>query len=105
MAHAPLDDYIGIDYFLGLMPDDFEVSRHACDLIDRESSEPNLTHAAIVRIADSTGALQIVMTNFDMHLLSAAAAADREVLETLAGPTPPHPWTRSSPELCTCTGA
>lgn len=86
---APADG-VALDYFLGSMPVDFDVKEHAKNLICRPDSIPNSTHEAIVELADSGGgSTRIVTTNFDDHLMSAAAASGRTGIERWIGPALP----------------
>ncbi|WP_364400454.1 SIR2 family protein [Pseudarthrobacter sp. LMD1-1-1.1] len=71
------------------MPASFDTHRHARDLIAREESTPNRTHAALVRVASSVGQFRIVTTNFDNHLLTAAVTEGIEVADTWIGPALP----------------
>lgn len=78
-----------LDLFLGSMPSDFDVHRHARDLIARRDSEPNETHEAIVRLATAVGPVRIVTTNFDDHLAAAAAAQGQVIADKWVGPALP----------------
>lgn len=82
-------DAKSLDAFLGSMPANFDTHTHARNLIAREGSTPNSTHAALVRLAASAGPLRIVTTNFDDHLSSAGAAAGIEISEKWYGPALP----------------
>lgn len=83
------EDAKRLDAFLGSMPARFDTHAHARDLIARDGSQPNSTHAALVRLAASTGPLRIVTTNFDVHLSSAAAAEGIRIGEIWRGPALP----------------
>ncbi|MET3706149.1 hypothetical protein ABIB17_000765 [Arthrobacter sp. UYEF6] len=89
MARVPFDKNVALDFFLGSMPESFDTHRHTRDIIAREDSSPNTTHAALVRIASSAGQLRVVTTNFDSHLSSAASAGGIEVPDTWTGPALP----------------
>jgi hypothetical protein len=89
MARVPFDANVAIDFFLGSMPQSFDTHLHTRDLIARESSAPNSTHAALVRVASSVGKLRIVTTNFDDHLSSAASFAGIQVDDKWIGPALP----------------
>jgi hypothetical protein len=89
LARVPFDETVAIDFFLGSMPQSFDTHLHARNLIAREGSAPNSTHAALVRVASSVGELRIVTTNFDDHLSSAASAGGIEVHDKWIGPALP----------------
>jgi len=89
MARVPFDKNVALDFFLGSMPESFDTHRHTRDIIAREESSPNTTHAALVRVASSVGQLRVVTTNFDSHLSSAASAGGIEVPDTWIGPALP----------------
>ncbi len=71
------------------MPTDFDTHRHARDIIARDTSLPNRTHTALVRVASALGSSRIVTTNFDDHLAAAAVAAGIEVSDKWIGPALP----------------
>ena len=89
MARVPFNEKVAPDFFLGSMPENFDTHRHTRDIIAREDSSPNTTHAALVRVASSVGQLRVVTTNFDNHLRSAAVAGGIEVSDTWIGPALP----------------
>jgi len=89
MARVTYDEKAPIDFFLGGMPDDFDVHRHARDLIACPSSQPNPTHMALMRLAAATGAPRIVTTNYDDYLRSAAEAEGLVDLDNWIGPALP----------------
>jgi hypothetical protein len=89
MARVPFNEKVALDFFLGSMPENFDTHRHTRDIIARQDSSPNTTHAALVRVASSVGQLRVVTTNFDNHLWSAAAAGGIEVPDTWIGPALP----------------
>lgn len=88
-ARVPFPGSIALDYFLGMMPEGFDTHRQARDIIARDSSAPNTTHAALVRVASSVGPMRIVTTNFDNHLSSAATARGIEPPDFWVGPALP----------------
>ncbi|MDP9998999.1 hypothetical protein J2W15_002502 [Pseudarthrobacter sulfonivorans] len=89
MARVPFDESVGLDFFLGSMPATFDTHRHTRDLIARQDSAFNTTHAALARVASSAGQLRIVTTNFDDHLSSAAVDGGVEVSDIWIGPALP----------------
>ncbi|WP_324642360.1 SIR2 family protein [Pseudarthrobacter sp. LT1] len=89
MARVPFDEDVTIDFFLGSMPESFDTHRHTYEIVSREDSAPNTTHAALVGVASSIGPLRIVTTNFDTHLSSAATAGGIKVPDTWIGPALP----------------
>ena len=89
IARVPFDKNVAIDFFLGSMPRSFDTHRHTRDIIARDSSAPNSTHVALVRVASSIGRLRIVTTNFDTHISSAAADEGIDVSDTWIGPALP----------------
>ncbi|WP_316668271.1 SIR2 family protein [uncultured Propionibacterium sp.] len=68
-----------LDRFLGRMPKDFALHRHAMELVSPEGSFPNSTHGAVIHLADSGGGLRIVTTNYDDHLADAAGEAGIDI--------------------------
>ena len=63
------------DRFLGKMPKNFDLRRHAMKLVSPGESLPNSTHGAVMNLADSSGCLRVVTTNYDDHLAGAASEA------------------------------
>lgn len=63
------------DRFLGAMPKDFDLRRHALGLVSPPDSRPNQTHEAIMRLSAAYRDPRVVTTNYDNHLAEAAAAA------------------------------
>lgn len=88
-ARVPFDRKVGLDYFLGSMPADFDTHFHAHRMISRADSSFNPTHSAIVRVASAIGSPRIVTTNFDDHISSAALAASIELGDKWVGPALP----------------
>lgn len=86
LAGEPFNSKVGLDYFLGSLPDGFDVHRHTRDLIEREESKPNSTHAALMRIALSRDQPRLVTTNFDRHL---STVSKNDELDIWAGPAVP----------------
>lgn len=89
MARVPFKDKVALDFFLGSLPENFDTHRHTRDIIAREDSSPNTTHAALARVGSSIGPLRVVTTNFDNHIWSAATARGIEVSDTWIGPALP----------------
>ncbi|WP_133247106.1 SIR2 family protein [Pseudarthrobacter sp. AG30] len=89
MARVPFNKNVALDFFLGSMPESFETHRHTRNIVAREGSAPNTTHAAVVRVASSVGQLRVVTTNFDNHLSTAAADGGIEVSDMWVGPALP----------------
>ncbi|WP_172680874.1 SIR2 family protein [Actinomyces sp. oral taxon 414] len=63
------------DRFLGAMPKNFDLRRHALELVSPPDSRPNPTHKAIMRLSAAYREPRVVTTNYDDHLAEAAAAA------------------------------
>lgn len=63
------------DRFLGAMPKNFDLRRHALELVSPPDSRPNPTHEAIMRLSAAYREPRVVTTNYDDHLAEAAAAA------------------------------
>lgn len=63
------------DRFLGAMPKNFDLRRHALELVSPPDSRPNSTHKAIMRLSAAYREPRVVTTNYDDHLAEAAAAA------------------------------
>jgi NAD-dependent SIR2 family protein deacetylase len=63
------------DRFLGDLAAKTDVHRRVADLLGNEKSQPNLLHAALLRLAVAGGRdLRLVTTNYDLHFTRAAAA-------------------------------
>lgn len=88
-ARVPFDETIGIDFFLGSMPKDFDTHRHVRDLIARPDSVFNATHTAIVTLAEAFGTPRVVTTNFDDHLRVAAQSQALPISDRWVGPALP----------------
>ncbi len=88
-ARVRYDEHIAIDQFLGSMPENFDTHWHARDIVTRDDSKPNSTHAALVQLASASGSLRIVTTNFDDHLASAAINDDIVIADKWIGPALP----------------
>ena len=63
------------DRFLGAMPRNFDVRRHALELVSPPESRFNQTHEAIMRLATAYRTPRVVTTNYDDHLATAIEAA------------------------------
>ena len=63
------------DRFLGAMPKNFDLRRHALKLVSPPDSRPNPTHEVIMRLSAAYREPRVVTTNYDDHLAEAAAAA------------------------------
>lgn len=63
------------DRFLGAMPKNFDLRRHALELVSPPDSRPNPTHEAIMCLSAAYREPRVVTTNYDDHLAEAAAAA------------------------------
>jgi len=63
------------DRFLGAMPKNFDLRRHALELVSPPDSHPNPTHEAIMCLSAAYREPRVVTTNYDDHLAEAAAAA------------------------------
>ncbi|WP_314147411.1 SIR2 family protein [uncultured Leifsonia sp.] len=89
LAQIPFDNSVPLDVFLGSMPKNFDVHRHARALIADGSSAPNATHASLIELANATGQFRVVTTNFDTHLTAAATSAGTPIPDTWVGPALP----------------
>lgn len=78
LAAYPFSRKRGLDYYIGSLeslPSGFDAHQHALDIISNPKSKHNPTHSAVVSLAESSGAVRIVTTNYDDHLAAAATAA------------------------------
>jgi hypothetical protein len=75
--HPPTaDDLQRPDVYLGRLADDLgiDVHRLVASAINRQGSQPNALHQAVVRLASVHPSPRIVTTNYDVHLTTAAIA-------------------------------
>lgn len=92
-AAHPFSRKRGLDYYIGSLeslPGGFDAHQHARDIIDNPKSKPNTTHSALVSLAESSGAVRIVTTNYDDHLATAATAASIAFPERWEAPALPR---------------
>lgn len=92
LAAHPFSKRRGLDYYIGSLeslPSGFDAHQHALDIISNPKSKHNPTHSAVVSLAESSGAVRIVTTNYDDHLAAAAAAASIAIPDRWDAPALP----------------
>lgn len=89
LADVEFDDSLGIDEFLGNLPQDFNAHEQTSQILSHPNSSPNRTHKAIVSLASASGPARIVTTNFDNHLAEAAKEHNLPLGEIWCGPALP----------------